>query len=91
MNLKERIKLVHSAGENGHVFTVKFVKKDGSERVMNCRLGVTKHLHGGEDSTSHIDKYVNVFDMQKETYRKLNVETMKELRYGGKTVEFEEE
>ena len=32
----------------GAFFTVKFIKKDGTERIMNCRLGVKKYLHGGE-------------------------------------------
>lgn len=90
-SLKERIELVDKAGENGRVFGVSFVKKDGSLREMTCRLGVTKHLHGGEDSTSHIPKYINVFDMNKEAYRKINAETLKEIRFGGETYMLEEE
>jgi hypothetical protein len=38
------IKLLNT---NGKIVTVTFTKKDGSIRIMNCRLGVTKHLKGG--------------------------------------------
>jgi hypothetical protein len=29
---------------NGQFFTVEFIKKDGTLRVMNCRTGVKKYL-----------------------------------------------
>jgi len=32
----------------GAFFTVTFVKKDGTTRTMNARLGVTRYLKGGE-------------------------------------------
>lgn len=34
------------AASGGKFVTVTFVTKDGSARVMNCRLGVTKALKG---------------------------------------------
>ena len=34
----------------GKFFTVEFVKKDGTLRKMNCRLGVAKDLKGGQNS-----------------------------------------
>lgn len=85
-SLKDRIKLIHEAGKNGHIFSILFTKKDGTKRKMVCRLGVTKHLRGGDDSTAHIDKYINVYDLQKEGYRKVNAETLEELHYDGKIV-----
>ncbi len=37
------------AGENGRIFTVVYKKRtNGEERTMTCRLGVHKHLKGGE-------------------------------------------
>lgn len=58
--------------------TVTFLKKDGSIRKMNCRMGVTKHLRGGE-STLDAAKYVTVFDMTKGEYRAVNRETILEV------------
>jgi hypothetical protein len=56
---------------NGKIFTVTFTKKDGSLRVMNCRLGVTKYLKGGI-STLNPDKFITVYDLQSEGYRAIN-------------------
>lgn len=63
---------------NGFV-TVTFLKKDGTIRKMNCRMGVTKHLKGGE-STLDADKYVTVFDVAKGAYRAVNRETILEVK-----------
>ncbi len=52
----------------GKFFTVVFVKKDGTTRVMNARLGVSKHLKGGQ-STLDPAQYLTVYDMQSEGYR----------------------
>jgi hypothetical protein len=60
---------------NGKFVTVTFLKKDGTVRKMNCRLGVTKHLKGGE-STLDADQYVTVFDMAKGAYRAINRDTI---------------
>lgn len=59
------IKLLNT---NGKIVTVTFTKKDGSIRVMNCRLGVTKHLKGGA-STLDPEKYITVYDLQSQGYR----------------------
>ena len=59
------IKLLNS---NGKFLTVTFRKKDGTIRVMNCRLGVTKHLKGGA-STLDAEKYITVYDLKSEGYR----------------------
>jgi hypothetical protein len=60
---------------NGKFVTVTFLKKDGTVRKMNCRMGVTKHLKGGE-STLDADQYVTVFDMAKGAYRAINRDTI---------------
>jgi hypothetical protein len=68
------------------IFSVVFVKKDGSEREMVCRLGVKKHLKGGE-KTYDTDalNYLTVYDMQAEGYRTINVNTLKKIKVDGVT------
>ena len=60
---------------NGKFFTVVFTKKDGTERTLTGRLGVTKHLHGGA-STLDADKFITVYDMKAKGYRAVNKETI---------------
>lgn len=64
---------------NGKIMTVKFVKKDGSLRVMNCRLGVTKHLKGGT-STLNPDKFITVYDLKSEGYRAIDKESILDVK-----------
>ena len=63
----------------GKIFTVTFTKKDGTTRVMNCRLGVTKHLKGGE-STLNPNQYITVYDMQNKGYRAINRATIIDVK-----------
>lgn len=68
------------------IFSVIFQKKDGSIREMVCRLGVTKHLKGGELSYNPEDfNYLTVFDMQKQEYRTINVNTLRQIKFEGVT------
>lgn len=60
---------------SGKFVTVTFYKKDGSLRIMNCRLGVTKHLKGGE-CTLDREKFIIVYDMVKKGYRAIDKETI---------------
>ena len=50
------------------IFSAKFTKKDGSDRVINCMLGVKKHLRGGERTTKK-EEFMIVFDTIKKQYR----------------------
>ncbi len=68
--------------QDGKVFTVTFVKKDGTVRTLNGRLGVTKHLKGGENTVAHKQEYLTVYDMQKGDYRNVNLDTVMSLRCG---------
>ena len=45
--MKRNLETIKNFVGNGKIFTVTFIKKDLSTRIMNCRLGVTKHLKGG--------------------------------------------
>lgn len=65
---------------NGKVFTVNFIKKNGEERTMTARLGVKKHLRGGESTTAHLDYLITAFDMQKKAYRNINVNTVRWIK-----------
>lgn len=75
---------------NGHFFTVTFVKKDGTERTLNGRLGVTAKLVGGKNTTAHISKYQTVYEGAKQSYKNVNLETVTKFSGGGKTLTFKE-
>jgi hypothetical protein len=67
----------------GKFFTVTFIKKDGSERVMNARLGVKKYLRGGELRYDPAEfNYITVYDMGAKGYRMVNANTIKNLKIG---------
>lgn len=70
------IKLLNT---NGKIVTVTFTKKDGSIRVMNCRLGVTKHLKGGS-STLDPNKYITVYDLQSKGYRAISKDQILDIK-----------
>ena len=70
------------AKSNGKIVTVTFTKKDGTLRVMTCRLGVTKHLKGGE-STLDADQYITAFDMASQGYRAINKDTIVSVKASG--------
>jgi len=73
---------------NGKIFTCVFTKKDGSERTITARLGVTKHLKGGA-STHNADDFITVFDMnakdERSSYRVINRSTIKAVTVDGIT------
>lgn len=81
------LELIAEADPN-HVFTVVFEKKDGTERTMNCRRGVTKYLKGGESTIAHKTNLLGVYDMKEADYRCFNMDTTKQIRISGKTVNF---
>ena len=75
------------SAKDGKIFTVTFTKKNGEKRVMNARLGVKKHLRGGElkfDAEGR--NLLPVFDVQKRGYRMINFNTVEKIVMNGKTV-----
>ena len=67
----------------GAFFTVTFVKKDGTTRTMNSRLGVTRYLKGGELPYDPAEKgLLPVFDAQKGAYRMINIPTIISAKIG---------
>lgn len=74
------------AKTSGKFFTVTFIKKDGTIRALNGRLGVTKHLKGGQ-CTLDRDRFLIVYDVQSKGYRSVNVDTILSVNVDGLTVE----
>ena len=69
---------------SGRIFSVKFTKKDGSERKMVCRKGVKKGLTGGGAKYNPVERgLLAVYDVQKRAYRSLNFDTLQEFKMGG--------
>ena len=75
---------------DGKIFTVEFIKKDGTLRKMNARVGVKKHLKGGTLAFDPSERnLLPVFDMQKEGYRMINASTILNIKIGGKEIVLE--
>lgn len=69
----------------GRVFTITFRKRDGTLRVMNCRMGVKKGLTGTGMAYNPAELgIVPVFDMQANDYRMVNMATVIRLKINKK-------
>lgn len=69
----------------GRIFNVKFIKKDGSLRSMNARLGVKKYLKGTGMRYNALSRgLLPVFDMTKQSYRMINLNTVQSITLDGK-------
>jgi hypothetical protein len=85
MTLNEIVALV----DKGQIFSAKFTKKNGEIRDMVCRLKVKKHLKGGElKFDAKARNLLPVFDMQKEAYRMININTLIRLKINGEVYNF---
>jgi len=77
---------------NGQFFTVEFTKKDGTKRIMNCRTGVKKYLSNNGKTiqiTKPIDNGIlRVFDLQKNEYRSINLDTVNRITFNKITYNF---
>ena len=75
---------------DGKIFTVEFIKKDGTLRKMNARLGVKKYVKGVGLAFNPTERnLLPVFDMQKEAYRMINASTIQKIKIGGKEIVLE--
>ena len=62
------------------IFSVEFIKKDGSVRQMNARLNVKKGVNGKGMAYNPIEKgLLPVWDMQKNGFRMINLNTVTKL------------
>ena len=79
----EAVKLIQGQAKNEEVFTAVFIKKDGSERSMNCKFGVTEGVKGvGMKYDPHSHGMLPVYDVKAEGFRMLNIGTLKQLTIG---------
>ena len=69
----EMVKMIKST--KGKWFSCTFIKKDGSMRVMNGRIGCHKGIKGVGRKFKK-DNLVTVFDARAKEYRMINVDTM---------------
>ena len=67
-------------------FTVRFQTRDGNWRVLTGRLGVKKHLRGGERTASN--DVVVVWDCAKRGYRSFLPARVAWLKCWGVTIKF---
>tara|TARA_R110002020_G_scaffold206273_5_gene411468 strand:- start:2187 stop:2465 length:279 start_codon:yes stop_codon:yes gene_type:complete len=68
----------------GTFFSVTFTKKDGNDRVLVGRTGVTKYVTGEGLKYAPADYGLfTIYDIQNAGYRMVNVETMKSLNIFG--------
>jgi hypothetical protein len=81
--------IIKAISKGGKIFKVSFIKKDNTERTMVCRFGVTKHLCGGVNPCAHMENIITVFNMQKNRYRNINIETIKSIKGCGKNFTIE--
>lgn len=82
-----KAKTIRRMLQGGKFFTITFIKKDGTIRVMNARLGVTKGLTGKGMTYDPIERnLLTVFDVQKQAYRMINSDTIQEIKFEGQTL-----
>ena len=69
--------LIHNT--NGKIFSSTFIKKDGTHRLMNARLKVTKGLKENAKPRPYEPSKYNllcVYDMKINKYRMINLNTL---------------
>ncbi|SET44104.1 hypothetical protein SAMN05216326_12718 [Nitrosomonas marina] len=88
LNLKNLKNLV----SDGTIFSVEFIKRSNGElRKMICRLGVKKHLRGGDKAyNAKHHNLLTVFDMEKGGYRSIPVDAIQRLCVNGQAFSFGE-
>ena len=68
----------------GKFFSVRFIKKDGTLRHMNCRTDVKKHLRGGKLPYNPAEyRNIPVFDLEKQSYRTIKADAIVNFSYNG--------
>ena len=67
----------------GKIFSCTFIKKNGAARKMIARLGVHKHLKGGDNGAGSHNSLITVYDMVIGAYRMVNLETLTNLKASG--------
>lgn len=78
INKNKAVELIHST--NGKLFTVTFLKKNGTERTINGRLGVSKGVKGTGKNNGIALGYISMYDVQEKGFKMVNSRTITELR-----------
>jgi hypothetical protein len=75
---KDAEAMIRAFCPNGEIFGVRFIKKDGTERTMSCRLGVQKGITGAGKPWDRNDypNLMTVYDMNRQGFRTVNLETL---------------
>lgn len=70
------------------IFSVIFIKKNGEERKMHCKVGVKKYLSGGQKTYDDVQaNHLTVFDLKNRAYKTVNLNTLKQIKANGKVIE----
>ena len=98
--LSEKRKTLDIASSKGKIFSVSFIKADGTEREMNCKKWTEEAFTNGSanaglNTCANKENLYGVVDTQatnrkgtKGAFRNINLDTLKEVRFAGQTVKF---
>ncbi len=90
INQEEAEKILY--GTQGKIFSVFFTKKDGSERKLVGRIGVKKGVTGvGLKYDPKERGLLTVFDLQKDEFRTVNLNSLKAIASDGIRYEIADE
>lgn len=69
----------------GKLFSVEFIKKDGSKRKMCGRTQVTAHLKGGVSTIKDHKNLISMYEFQRfqQGYKCFNMDTLISAKVGG--------
>jgi hypothetical protein len=82
---KQAKHLLEKMQDDNRMFSLQFIKKDGTKRVMLARFNVSKGLTGkGAKYNAEDYNLMTVFDMNKNAYRSVPLDRLLWLRTKGK-------
>ena len=82
---KEAKHLLKKMQKDNRMFSLQFIKKDGTKRIMLARFNVTKGLTGkGAKYNAEDYNLMTVYDMNKSSYRSVPLDRLIGLRTKGK-------
>lgn len=88
-NLKTTQFIREFVGDTGKIFSVTFIKKDGSVRSFNARFGVAKNISGrGLTYSPEKHNLLNVFSMDDNGYRMVTLSSILRIKANGVTIKF---
>ena len=73
------------AQSKGQFIGVTFIKKNGSTRSLNGRLGV--HIDNKHTGANRQPKYLNIYDVKAKGWRKVNLDAVLSIRMNKEVIE----